>query len=288
MPRERFDGSAMRRGVFKPFLVGALAVASVAGLVSRFGTAPLGAHQDASVGTTAGRSSASAKPSTRETSDRRIASATVAPTKRSRAADVDEEIEMPGGSYGEVMPGLRTAAHARNARAAYVLSRMLIDCFLVGRGQPSGFGSSNADRCNQVTVTDTHEAVQLLGQAADAGLVQAQLLYPDAVADLMTPTDMIRDPDAVKQYKERSMAYLASAARQGSAQALLQTASAYANGVMAERNLPMAYAYRYAVNQAFPELGGDDPVLLYGGGLTDDQLSAAKRMGNTIFHQCCR
>jgi len=277
----------MRRRLFKSILAGALAVAIAAGLVSSFVGTRSESHRDAKTRAAISEPSALEKSSDRGTSDRRIA-AKVDHAKHPRSAvDTTEDIEVPAGPYSEVIPDLRIAAHAGDARAAYVLSRVLIDCFLVGRGQPSGFGSGIPDRCNRVAVVDTSEALEMMQKAADAGLVQAQVLYPDAASELMTPTDMIRDPDAVKQYKERSMAYLASAANQGSVDALLQIANAYANGIMTERNLQMAYAYRYATNLAFPDLGNDDPARLYGGGLTDEQLSVAKSMGNKIYRQCC-
>lgn len=195
------------------------------------------------------------------------------------------EFDAPAGPYVDAIERLRQRANSGDRDAAYALSRVLLDCYYVGKGQPSGYGSQEPGRCNGLVIDSPIEAMKWLAFAADHGVVEAQVLYADAIGDLLSPQDMIRDPQQVLDYKARSMAYLNSALAQGSSEALAQLANAYYHGVLTDKNLETAYAYYYALGMVDP--GADDPADIYGGGLNSAQIARAHALAEEIYHRCC-
>lgn len=196
--------------------------------------------------------------------------------------------EAPIGRYSAVIPQLWKKAEGGDANAAYTLARLLIDCYLVGKGQQSGFGSNDPDRCTDTRVTDPGSALHWLEFAADKGLVSAQLLYPTIAADFMTSTDMIRNPALAKDYRERSMSYLTQAARAGSPNAMTQLSTAYSKGILTDQNTQLAYAYEYAAEVLSGGPIGDIQQAVGGTNMTPEQVAAAKNIGEKIIKQCCR
>lgn len=198
------------------------------------------------------------------------------------------EMEPPPGNYGSLIPSLRGQAKNGNKDAAYVLARVLLDCYRVNKGERSGYGASDADpdRCKDVESVDRNEARYWLQSAAEKGVLAAQLLYWNAVSDLISQEDMFRDPQGIQVYKEKSLSFLAGAASQGSVNAMIMLSGAYADGVNAEKNMPLAYAYRYAAATIQPGL--TDPSEMFQGELSNDQVAKAKSIGNEIVEKCCR
>lgn len=207
-----------------------------------------------------------------------------AATNRDEAINIDP----PRGDYSAMIPDLRERAKSGDAESAYTLSRILLDCLLVNKGKASGYGAANAapDRCKGIEVSDANEARLWLQRAAENGVLAAQLLYWNSSSDLITPEDMFRDPKGVQEYKDKALSLLTSAASHGSVEAMIALSGAYSDGVNAEQNLQLAYAYRYAATLVRPDL--TDPSTMFEGELSPDQVDKAKTIGNNIFSKCCR
>ncbi len=193
----------------------------------------------------------------------------------------------PEGQYKLLLPGLVDSAAKGDASSAYTLSRLLLDCYLTGQHKPSGLGSEEADRCDGVRADNPKDGLRWLTRAADQGFAPAKILYPDLVSQIMTPSDMIKDPAMVQDYKERSISYLTSVANEGSEGAMLSLSNAYYNGILVNRDLEMAYAYRYAADMVNPSSSNDDPANIYGGNLSEEEKNRAKIIAKNIYNKCC-
>jgi TPR repeat protein len=112
--------------------------------------------------------------------------------------------------------------------------------------------------------------------------VEAQLLYPDAVGKLMSSTEMMKNPIAVEEYRNNSIQFLQDAAHGGSVEAMLMLSSAYYKGIIANQNILMAYAYRYAAINLSPAGTIDDPAVLYGANIPQNIIDNARRIGQRI------
>lgn len=198
----------------------------------------------------------------------------------------DPALRPPPGRYVDSVSSLRERAAKGDRDAAYVLAMALSDCYLTAKGQLAD-GNGDPARCNGLNAT-SGEAIAQMQTAADRGLRAAQLIYPALTSELLTATDMIRDPAMVQDYKDRSMRYLLSAAEQGSGIAMMQLSGAYYRGIMTAPDLQLAYAYWYA-SAMLPGTGpSDDPRLIYGGNLTDEQIQAAQVLASKIYERCCQ
>jgi TPR repeat protein len=193
----------------------------------------------------------------------------------------------PRGQYRLLLPGLVDSASKGDASSAYTLSRLLLDCYLTGQHKPSGLGSEEEGRCDGVRADSPKDGLRWLTRAADQGFAPARILYPDLVSQIMTPSDMIRDPAMVQDYKERAISYLTSVANEGSEGAMLSLSNAYYNGILVNKDLEMAYAYRYAADMINPSNSSDDPADIYGGNLSEEEKNRAKLIARDIYNKCC-
>jgi TPR repeat protein len=193
------------------------------------------------------------------------------------------EFDIPKDNYVSVIPDLRARAEQGSAIDAYVLSRILVDCYLVNRGKESGYGAHDGaapGRCANVDVKDSSEIRKWLAFAAEQGLLAAQLMYSPAVSLVMSQAEMLKDPSIVSDYKNNSMNFLQQAAANGSVEAMMGLASDYHDGIMMDQNIVLAYAYRYA---AIDASGNNlmDPVNVWGD-LPANMLEEAKAIGKNI------
>ena len=237
-------------------------------------TAPIGKRADV----------AGAGPSAKA----RIAPAASAVKPRNVAyVDPDTEaanFQAPSGRYADSLDRLITKARAGDPNSAYTLSRILLDCYQleVNGNALSGYGSNEEGRCEGVHIDNLKDAAHWLQVAAEEGLVAAQTLYPAVAAKSMSPTDMIRDPAMIQEYKDRSMSYLARAAEKGSTSAMNQLSSAYANGVMASTDPILAYAYDYAATKLHGVAPDESRYQL-----TPEQREEANTFAEKLLSHCC-
>jgi len=203
---------------------------------------------------------------------------------------IDSQIyhfDPPKGQYKLLLPGLVDSASKGDASSAYTLSRLLLDCYLTAQHKPSGLGSEEADRCDGVRADSPKDGLRWLTRAADQGFAPARILYPDLVSQIMTPSDMIRDPAMVQDYKDRAISYLTSVANEGSEGAMLSLSNAYYNGILVNKDMVTAYAYRYAADMINPSNSNDDPADIYGGNLSEEEKNRAKQIARDIYNKCC-
>jgi TPR repeat protein len=105
-------------------------------------------------------------------------------------------------------------------------------------------GIEQAQDCRDVTPEQVASAGVWLRRAAEAGDPYARLAYVDAVDEVVGDArQMLAHPEAVQQFRVDAIAYLQDLAQRGMPEAMLRLSSAYASGVLAERNLVLAYGY---------------------------------------------
>jgi hypothetical protein len=174
---------------------------------------------------------------------------------RAVASPQDEGFIEPAGPLKDNIDHLKQQALAGSNRAAYYLAIGLFECRinnpLVGRGDPSFPMMPERERdCRGIGADDLNAFKQWLQLAADRGHADSQMIYSTLAINSFTLADAVRDPDAIVDYKRRSMDYLNRAAANGNPGALSQLSTVYSAGIVAPKNLELAYAYELAFLQA--------------------------------------
>jgi TPR repeat protein len=136
------------------------------------------------------------------------------------------------------------------------------------------------------------KARDLIIQAARAGNLYAQLEFATYAAPRPKPGEaldlaMIRQSEAITEYKRESMHYLHNVASAGVPGALGRLGSAYWDGILTERDPRQAYAYLYAAdlvnsNEKLPQVLNDIASTL-----DQESLNQAAAQGERIASQCC-
>lgn len=198
----------------------------------------------------------------------------------------------PSGNAVDVIKKLEISSKEGDSRASYELYLKIKECMdLVSgsRTSASAESASTYDQCKDLPADYYASAADWLKLAADQGNVGAQLLYgSDPSAILGNPSDMLRDPDGVRNYKESALGYLDAAADSGSVDALLRLANAYRNGVLVDQNLGISYAYYEAARIASPELVPRRTMEEIAQGLGAKEMTISTQKGREIYGKCCR
>ena len=143
--------------------------------------------------------------------------------------------------------------------------------------------------CHGLTLEQYQNNVRWLEQAADSGLVMAQLSYAgNAEAVVGNSSQMLANPEKVAAYRRKAMGYMHQAAAGGSLEALHQLSNAYHYGVLTRRDPVRAYAYYYAKDLAAPSAYSRQYLQTYAGQLDSTQLATATQQGRRIYHACCK
>jgi len=101
---------------------------------------------------------------------------------------------------------------------------------------------------------DGVEDEKWLELAAENGSIYAKLLYAtDPDSTLGDQTEIMKNPEALIEYRRKAMGFLEQAADRGSIEALVMLSEAYENGTLVKKDLRMAYAYYSAANSVYPE-----------------------------------
>ena len=198
---------------------------------------------------------------------------------------------VPDGNYAELLPGLKQKAQAGDAVAAYQIATMLEDCKRMFRGQDNDeMNKTRLEKCNGVTQADLDDSVKWLQTAADAGSAEAMATYPLYGNVDLTAQDMLKDPQAVQEYKDRSKRYLDTLVAAGSSSAMYAMAMDYEHGVMLPQNSQLAYAYMFA-SQLTSNGSVDETAYTFtkfSSSLTPEQVESAREMGRRIHAACCQ
>jgi len=214
---------------------------------------------------------------------------TAAAAKRQLVHSPPEAV--PDGNYAELLPGLKQKSQAGDAVAAYQIATMLEDCKRMFRGQDNDeMNKRRLEKCNGVTQADLDDSVKWLQTAADAGSAEAMGAYPLYGGMDLTAQEMLKDPQAVQDYKDRSKRYLDTLVAAGSSSAMYAVAMDYENGVMLPQNSQLAYAYMFASELTSKGYVDETafPFTKFSSSLTPEQVESAREMGRRIHAACCR
>lgn len=200
--------------------------------------------------------------------------------------------EPPSGDAVEVIKNLENLAKSGSSKASYGIYLKLNVCLdrlneaAAGNGRKSD--RQRLKECDGLTPDDYSRASEWLSLAAEQGSLPAQLVYAsDGQAVLGTPADLIRNPDAVKEYKEKSYQYLRRAATHGSVDALVSIGNSYLDGIMLDADPVAGYAYFKVVSSIDPSLVSRRKLEHLESSLSSNQLMEARRMQLEIRNECC-
>lgn len=181
-----------------------------------------------------------------------------------------ERVEVPDGPIDEVVGRLTPLANAGDVRASLALYRKMDQCFEVMRGGPSAqelamYQAMGASEQYEAQITaaqkdcstdgsvDLSKRGEYLERAAEGGSLEARLIFAtDTSAFFSSPSQMISDPQALADYKRKSVRYMSELANQGNVDSMLWIARSYESGTMLDRDLANSYAYYRAVELSSP------------------------------------
>lgn len=221
-----------------------------------------------------------------------------------RGVQPSRSFDLPRGRAVDVVASLQPRAEAGDNEAALYLFIKIEECRYQlyhgggndSRPPPSAEDSLEAQliartppECHGLTQAQYQNNVRWLEQAADAGVVMAQLVYAgNAEAVVGNSSQMLANPDKVIAYRRQAMQYLRQAAASGSLSALMSLSDAYHYGVLAPRDPIRAYAYYYAKDMASPSAYGRQYLDTYADQLEPAQLATAIQQGKGIYDACCK
>lgn len=228
--------------------------------------------------------------------------------KRAYSLEMADRVVVPEGKALEVIDSLRPLAEAGDARAALALHMKLDRCYnAFNKEIPDDlvekFDAAGAPGLLESRLTDLEncagaesllsERGKWLEQAAEAGLLEAQLLYAtDPEPIIGNASDMIRDPESVQRYKAKVSDYLNRLATGGNVDAMLSLSNAYENGILLPRDPIRAYAYYKATELAMPtppEIGAERTLEQMKQAIPkkEDRVRA-EDMARRIYQECCK
>lgn len=219
-----------------------------------------------------------------------------------RDLSTERSYDLPRGRALDVIAALQPRAEAGDNDAAFYLFLKIEGCRYQlyhsgdnNRPAPTSGDSvesqliarTSAD-CHGLTPEHYRNNLRWLEQAADSGLIMAQLSYAgNAEAVVGNSSQMLANPEKVIAYRRKAMGYLHRAAANGSVGALHSLGDAYHYGVLAPRDPARAYAYAYAESLALPQYG-QFRLGNYAKQLDPSQLAAATQQGRRIYDACCK
>lgn len=124
--------------------------------------------------------------------------------------------------------------------------------------------------------------------AAQQGSVEAKLYYSiDSDSIIGNSTDRISHPEKLISWKEQSIDYLKEAAGTGNIDAITRLSSAYENGILADRNLELSYAYALAAKMIDPNSSGPTTISNLEKNLSKKQRESGELLSRSIYKSCC-
>ena len=219
-----------------------------------------------------------------------------------RDLSTERSYDLPRGRALDVIAALQPRAEAGDNDAAFYLFLKIEGCRYQlyhgggnGRAAPTSGDSVESQLiartppdCHGLTPEHYRNNLRWLEQAADSGLIMAQLSYAgNAEAVVGNSSQMLANPEKVIAYRRKAMSYLHRAAANGSVGALHSLGDAYHYGVLAPRDPVRAYAYAYAESLALPQYG-QFRLGNYAKQLDPSQLAAATQQGRRIYDACCK
>ena len=146
------------------------------------------------------------------------------------------------------------------------------------------------DECASLVTdgVDGAENEKWLELAAEKGSVYAKLLYAtDPASTLGGEAEMMKDPEALIEYRRKAMTFLEQAADQGSIEALVMLSSAYEDGTLVKKDSRKAYAYYSAANSVYPNATAPAYLQRLRQQAIQDGQGNVDGLVNSIRQRCC-
>lgn len=227
-------------------------------------------------------------------------------SEKSQAAYVlGKSTQSPSGNAMEIISALRPLAESGDRKSALLLYLKLSSCHsaltsVPDQSEVEAYRKAGADNdllknaaqaleeCDGVSDELLAERGVWLEAAANAGLVEAQILYAiDSSAILGNESEMLRDPEKVQRYKSSAMRFLNDAASGGNVDALMRLGNAYDKGVITRQDSVRAYAYLRAAQLVKPDVVPSGLVSTFQSGVPNSQISRANEIAQSIAKACC-
>lgn len=220
-------------------------------------------------------------------------------------SSVDRSHEPIAGNAMDLIAELEPRAQNGDVEAAFELYLKLNSCFYETKGnlipddkfEEAGIAKSAAESteralidCEGLTASDYKSRGRWLAVAADQGVIEAQLLFAsDPEAILGDSSEMLANPERVKEYRRKAIDYLHEAASRGNLNALMQLSNAYKRGILVDRNLVNSYAYYRAAQRAMPSIGaGAQMQRRYEQQLSAAEIRESSLLADSIYRKCCQ
>lgn len=199
---------------------------------------------------------------------------------------------LPPGNVKAQLPGLERQAFSGDAALAYALADALHDCraMVEDPQNPSMDDPSTTAsvRCAGLERADYDKMPLLLEYAAEHGDINAQVAYVGMMgAEIESNPALALSPEAVAEYRVKSLHYLTTAAQQGSIDAMLQLADVYKAGTLVAADPVMAYAYTLAVAHGTGSRGWQRVADQQRSEMTPSEVEAAEKLASQILDHCC-
>lgn len=219
--------------------------------------------------------------------------------------EVSDRVVVPEGPVDDVVRQLRPRAEAGDAKASLMLYRKLDACFSAANrgvsadeiaifeamGSADQFEASiaNAQKdCATNGISDFRSRGQWLERAAANGLLEAKLQYAtDIDAIFSNPSEMIRDPQRLTDYKQKAVRYMSDLAASGNIESMMWIAKSYESGIMLERNPVNSYAYYRAVELAMPGVMPSGMLSGLRELLPANEQRRGEELARSIHGRCC-
>lgn len=216
-----------------------------------------------------------------------------------------ERVAVPEGPVDQVVRELTPRANSGDADAALGLYRKLDQCFSathkeinaeqlaiiseLGAGAQYEKQALSAQKdCISDGTSDFDSRGHWLERAAAYGSLEAQLIYAtDIDAFFPTPSEMIRDPGALENYKRKSVRYMTDRAASGNIDSMIWLAGAYENGIMLERSPVNSYAYYRAADMAMPGIFPNEMISNLRARLPAIEQRHGDDLARSIHARCC-
>ncbi|MCC4613677.1 hypothetical protein LL963_16520 [Xanthomonas campestris pv. esculenti] len=227
---------------------------------------------------------------------------------KAQGVDVAQQsasLEVPAGSYQQVLKRLERNAQLGDSRAALgiylkanacvqAMSSELTDDEIRAYAsvgiEPEAVENSISKvlaDCKDANPESLSKRGEWLRQAASSGNVEAQLLFAtDSQAVVGDARDMLRDPGSVAKYKLDAVKYLSSSAAGGNVDAMARLGSIYRDGILARKDIPISYSYYRAAENVSPGLYGDLLAQMRAQ-MTADEVLRSEKKASAMSHKCC-
>jgi len=222
----------------------------------------------------------------------------------------EDSYEPVPGNASDVIKALMPLARAGDADAALDIHMKISECrYAMNSSNSSGklleaYRKAGVDleavaRAREKTLDECASLVsngidgvedeKWLELAAQNGSVYAKLLYAtDPASTLGGESEIMKNPEALIEYRRKAMRFLEQAADRGSIEALVMLSKAYESGTLVTKNSQMAYAYYLAANSVHPRATAPSYLQALQQQAAKDGAGNVDALVESILQRCCK